>query len=295
MSVLPFLTPARSGVGMIAGAGILWGTTGVVVADLHTRGVDPVTAGFYRLAVAAAVLGVVAARRPWVTAIRRAPVGLVLTGLGLGAYQALYFVAVAHAGVAVSTVVSLGIAPVVTALGEIVLARRRPDLSAVLAVVAGVTGLVLVIGAPAPAGTQPLLGIAAAVGSGCGFALTALFVHRVARQVDAAVVTGVSTLVGAAALCPLAAVTGLGLPARPGTLAAVAYLGVVTTAVAYLLFYAGMRTTAGSVAALLTLLEPLVAAVLARVVLDEPMTPVMVAGACLLLVAVATASVRPAG
>jgi DME family drug/metabolite transporter len=56
-----------------------------------------------------------------------------------------------------------------------------------------------------------------------------------------------------------------------------------------------MRTTAGSVAALLTLLEPLVAAVLARVLLDEPMTPVMTAGAALLLVAVATASLRPAG
>ena len=75
---------------------------------------------------------------------------------------------------------------------------------------------------------------------------------------------------------------------RPGLRqgSAVAYLGVVTTALAYLLFYAGMRTTAGSVAAVLTLLEPLVAAVLAVVVLGERLTPSTVAGGLLLLAAV---------
>ncbi len=69
-------------------------------------------------------------------------------------------------------------------------------------------------------------------------------------------------------------------------MAAVAYLGVVTTALAYLLFYAGMRTTAGSVAAVLTLLEPLVASVLAVVVLGERLRFSAVAGGGLLLAAV---------
>jgi len=279
---------ARRGATFISVAGVLWGTTGVVVARLHEgAGLDPVTAGFYRLAVGAGVLAVVAVRRPWLGALRRAPLGLALTGAGLGAYQGLYVVAVADAGVAVATVVSIGIAPVVTTVAEAVIARRRPDLPAVVAVAAGVLGLGLVVGAPSSAGERPVVGVLAATASGLGFALTALLVGGVARRVEAAAVTGVSALVGAVALAPFAWAAGLGVPARPGPLAGVAYLGVVTTAVAYLLFYTGMRTTAGSVAAVLTLLEPLVAAVLAGMVLGERLTPSAIAGGLLLLAAVA--------
>ncbi len=239
--------------------------------------------------MAAGVLAVVGIRRPWLPALRRAPLGLVLTGVGLGAYQALSFVAVADAGVAVATVVSIGIAPVVTTLAEAALARRPPAPPALLAVVAGVAGLGLVVGAPSTSGSRPLAGVLAATAAGLGFALTALLVGGVARTVEAAAVTGVSTLVGALALAPLAWAAGLGASARPATLAAVVYLGVVTTAVAYQLFYAGMRTTSGSAAAVLTLLEPLVAAALAVVVLGERLTPAAVAGGVLLLGAVLVA------
>lgn len=277
----------RRGTTLVSVAGVLWGTTGVVVVRLHEHtGLDPVTAGFYRLAVAAGVLAVVGVRRPWLGALRQAPVGLALTGLGLGAYQALYFIAVQDAGVAVATVVSLGIAPVVTAVAEVAVSGRRPDASAFVAVAAGVAGLALVVGAPSTAGERPLVGVLAATACGLGFGLTALLVGAVARRVEATAVTGVSTLVGALALAPFAWDAGLGVPTRPGPVAAVAYLGVVTTALAYLLFYAGMRTTAGSVAAVLTLLEPLVAAVLAVVVLGERLTPSAVAGGGLLLAAV---------
>jgi DME family drug/metabolite transporter len=65
------------------------------------------------------------------------------------------------------------------------------------------------------------------------------------------------------------------------------WLGVVTTVIAYGLFYAGLRTTPGSVAMVLTLLEPATAVVLAAVVLGEPVTPTGGLGAALLLLAVA--------
>jgi drug/metabolite transporter, DME family len=280
--------PARPrGLVMISTSAALWGTTGVVVTGLHERaGVDPVAAGFYRLAVAAVALAAVGLRRPWLGAIRHAPIGLVLTGLGLGLYQALYFVAVADAGVAVATVVSIGIAPVVTTVAEAVAARRVPGPASVVAVCAGIAGLTLVVGAPSPAGNRPLAGVLAATASGLGFALTALLVGGVTRRVDPTAVTGVSSLVGALALAPLAWVAGLGVPARPVPLAEVAYLGVVTTAAAYLLFYTGTRTTSGSVVALLTLLEPLVAAILAVVLLHERVTAAAVLGGLLLLTAV---------
>ena len=71
------------------------------------------------------------------------------------------------------------------------------------------------------------------------------------------------------------------------------YLGVVTTAVAYGLFYDGLRTTRGSAAAVVTLLEALAATVLAVVVLGEPLPAQALAGATVLLGAVAALYVAP--
>jgi DME family drug/metabolite transporter len=63
--------------------------------------------------------------------------------------------------------------------------------------------------------------------------------------------------------------------------------------VAYALFYAGLRTTAGSTAAVLTLLEPLAAAALAVLILGESLSRSGLAGGMLLLAAVALLYTRP--
>ena len=64
------------------------------------------------------------------------------------------------------------------------------------------------------------------------------------------------------------------------------YLGVVPTALAYLLFTIGMRTTVATVASLVTLIEPLTAAGLAWLLFDERLGPLALVGAALLLGAV---------
>ncbi|MFA6576507.1 MAG: DMT family transporter, partial [Nocardioides sp.] len=63
--------------------------------------------------------------------------------------------------------------------------------------------------------------------------------------------------------------------------------GVLTMALAYGLLYAGLRTTPGSSAVIATLLEPVTAAIVAALFLDERIGALGVAGAVLILVAVA--------
>lgn len=58
-----------------------------------------------------------------------------------------------------------------------------------------------------------------------------------------------------------------------GTWAGLAYLGVVTMALAYVLFFAGLRTTATGSAAVATLLEPVTAVAIAVLLLGETLTP----------------------
>ena len=96
------------------------------------------------------------------------------------------------------------------------------------------------------------------------------------------------TLVGAAVLLPcLAFVDGPRVTADPVALAWLVYLGALTMALAYVLLYSGLRVVAPSTAVTASLVEPVTAAVVAAVVLDESLGPVAVVGILLVLGAVA--------
>jgi drug/metabolite transporter, DME family len=291
--------PLRGRAGLIAvgGSAVLWGTTGVAVTIVHDRtGLTAVSIGAIRLLVAAAVLalwlrpaGVGRAWAMW----RRRPVALVLAGLGLGAYQALYFVGIQNVGVSISTLVSLGVAPVLLTVGGAAARRRLPGPASLLILVTAVAGLALVSLRPTGgAAPHPLLGVLASVGSGVGYAATTVLNRRLAGGNDPLLLTGITSVVGGVALLPLALVAGVWWPSDAVAGGWLLYIGVVPTVVAYGLFYLGLRTVPSEVAGVLTLLEPLTAALLAALALHESLSRPGILGAALLLAAIAGLSLR---
>ncbi|RLK22916.1 DME family drug/metabolite transporter [Micromonospora sp. M71_S20] len=290
---------ARRGLLYVTGAAVLWGTTGVAVQLVReSTTLTPTGIGFYRLAIGALVLVALVAHRlgPVLAALRSQPVALVGVGVGLGGYQALYFLAVAAGGVGVATVVSLGIAPVLIFGWESLRARRLPGRTMLGALVTGVAGLVLItvsVGDPGATAPRPLLGLLAAFGSGVGYAASTVLSRHAARRVATMTLTTVSAVVGALTLAPVALAEGIGVPARLAPIGLLVHLGVVTTAVAYALFYAGLRAVTGSAAALVTLAEPLTAVLLAVWLVGESLSVPMVVGGVLLLGAVSVVQLAP--
>ena len=84
---------------------------------------------------------------------RGTAVRLALVGAGLAAYQLAYFAAVATAGVSIATLVALGLAPLLIAVGAALLGHGRPDRATLVALVVALTGLVLLVGISAGADT----------------------------------------------------------------------------------------------------------------------------------------------
>jgi DME family drug/metabolite transporter len=72
----------------------------------------------------------------------------------------------------------------------------------------------------------------------------------------------------------------------------VLYLGVVPSALAYAMYQRGLRHVPASTATILTLAEPLTAALLAWALFAERLTPVGLAGGALLLVSIVLLSRR---
>ncbi len=290
---------SRAGVLAISGGAVLWGTTGVVVHNVHAdTGLSAVSIGCYRLLVAAAVLVTVRGSdlvRLARDLCRGRGWALLVTGAGFGAYQALYFVGVADAGVSLATLISIGTAPIALTLSAALTRRRRPSAAALATLLCAMTGLVLVSSsAGSVPGPHPLIGAVASLGSGLTYAGCTVLNSRLVVAADPLTLTGATSLIGGLTLLPFAVASGMSFPIDGPTAPALAYLGVLPTAVAYALFFGGLRSTSTDVAAVLTLIEPLTATLLAAALLGETLTIPAAAGAALLLVAVTGLYLRPA-
>ena len=295
-------SPLRSRAGLLAvsGGALLWGTTGVAVRIIQGRStLSAVPIGCYRLGIAAVALGLVF-RGPGVRRIRAALQrhrwSLVLAGAGLGGYQALYFLGVENVGVSVSTLVSLAVAPVALMIVSAIASRHRPSAGALATLGCAVGGLALISlasGSSSVSAPHPILGILASLGSGIGYAATTVVNRRLSADGDPLLLTAATSGIGALVLLPLALPLGMGLPSDAVANGWLIYIGIVSTVVAYGLFYTGLRTTPAEVAGVLTLLEPLAATVLATALLGESLSAVGWFGAFLLLVAIAALYVRP--
>jgi drug/metabolite transporter, DME family len=289
---------ARIGLLQISLAGVLWGTggLGVQVIRQHEQ-VSVLTISAWRLLLAAVVLvaAVLLLRQgPAVLALARArPLRAAAVGMGTASYQALYFGAVVATGVTVATVVSLGLAPVLLTTAESIRHRRRPSTSRLLVLAAALGGLVLVsvTSGSGSTGPHPMLGVLLAAGSGTAYAAATELGRPLAQVAGPLALTTTTTTVGAVVLLPfgLLAATGDGVlvSSDPVVVATLLYLGVVTMALAYGLLYAGLRTTTGSSAVIATLLEPVTAAAVAALFLDERLGALGVVGTLLILGAVA--------
>jgi drug/metabolite transporter, DME family len=285
---------ARRGFLLVVLAAALWGTSGFSGSIVLERtDLGPLDIAWHRMTVAALTLGAVhllTRRRRAATPVPRPSRGtvirLLLVGGGLAAYQLAYFAAVPAAGVSIATLVALGLAPLLIAVGAALLGHGRPDVATMVALTVALVGLVLLVGVSAgtDAGTAVVLGAVLATGSALGYAVVTLAGGGVPAGVP---VTLVGFAGGALLLTPVALAVGLRTTTEPVSLAVLVYLGVVPSALAYAFFFTGLKTVPGAVASIVTLVEPLTATALATAFLGERLAPAALAGGLLVLAAVA--------
>lgn len=208
-----------------------------------------------------------------------------VAGVAVAGYQALFFVGVERTGVAVGTLVSLGLAPLMAGLLGWVLKEGAPGwLWAALTGLA-VAGLVLLTQGGI---TDPdALGVLAALGAGACYAIYTVLGARLARDGhDSSSVMAAAFTVGAVLLVPFLWGARDWL-LTPGGVALALWLGLMATSLAYLLFGLGLAVLQPGHIATLNLLEPVVATVLGVAVLGEQLATAGWVGCVLILLALA--------
>jgi DME family drug/metabolite transporter len=274
-------------------AGLLWGTGGLTGTLLgRVAGLSPLSVAALRLLAGGALIVafLVIPGRRWPSG-RAAWTRVAMIGALAATFQAAYFSAVSLTSISLASLVTIGATPVIVLAVELLLGRRRLDRSSVTRTALALAGLGLLVGLPA-GGYGPvtvLEGAAMALLASAGFAVLTLAGAAPVPGLGEETVTGLGFTVGGLILLPLAAVTG-GLAFRP-TVAALGWLAALAagpTALAYPLYFRGLRGAPASAGALLSLLEPLTATVLSVAFLGNRLGPAGIAGGVLLAVAVAS-------
>jgi DME family drug/metabolite transporter len=271
---------------------VLWGTGGLA-GTLFGRaaGLSALSVAAYRLlAGGGLIVGFLALTSRRLPAGRAAWTRIAINGLLSAMYQGCYFAAISLTSVSLATLVTIGTTPVIVAIAEHARGRRALGRAGVFTIAMALAGLGLLIGLPGGGLSEKaiLAGTGMALLSAAGFAAVTLIGTSPVPGLDDLALNGFGFSLGGVALLPLVAVTGGGLGFRPGLASAglLAALGTGPTAVAYTLYFRGLRNASASTAALLTLLEPLTAAVLAALILGNRLSATAIAGAAMLLAAV---------
>lgn len=173
----------------------------------------------------------------------------------------------------------------VAALSALATGRRPRVLDLAVGGVAAL-GVGLVVIRPG-AGLDPV-GLLAAVGANLSFSVGVVLTKRFPAPSHPLAATGWQLLMGGVILVPLTAmVEGLPPPLTGRNLAGFAYLSLVVTALAFVLWFDGVRRLPTAAPPLLGLAAPVTGAVLGWAVLGQSLSPLQLTGFAVTLAAIA--------
>jgi DME family drug/metabolite transporter len=277
---------------MVLIAAMLWGTTGTARA-LAPAEAAPLAVGAVRIAIGGALLVLIALSRGTLFGVRWPVIPALLAAVAVAIYQLSFFEGVARAGVAVGTILAIGSAPAFAGLFAWVSLRERPTTRWLVSTAIATLGLVLLV-VPGSSATLEPAAVALPLIAGAGYAVYATASKRLLRVGDNVAVAAIGFGGGALLLVPVLLVVDLSWLADARGVIVVVELGVVATAIAYILFTAALVRLPVSWSATLSLAEPLTASLLGLAVLGESLAPLQLAGAALVATGLLTLASSPA-
>jgi drug/metabolite transporter (DMT)-like permease len=277
-------------------ATVFWGTSATLARFVfRDRHVPPLTVVELRLLIAVSLLGPwLAWRKPAALRIRREDWGyfLVLGLCGVATVQGTYYYAIATLGVGLAILLQYVAPALIIAFEALRGARvRRPVVVAVVAALAGTA--LLVGGVEHGAHAIPARGWLAGAGAALSFAFYILYSKRGLARYAPETVLFYTFLIAAAfwaCVTPPSRILAAGYDAKLWVMFLA--LGVFSTLVPFVCFYAGLRRLPPAQAAIVATMEPVVAVLSAAAILGEGLHALQWVGAAMVLGAAVMASIE---
>lgn len=266
------------GIACVLIASALWGTTGTTATfaeDVSPLGIGAVAMGLGGLLLALTALRSIVKSRRRIAS--QWPM-LLLGSLSVAIYPLAFYSSMHLAGVAIGTVISIGSAPLAASLIERIFDGQRLTTRWLLGAAVGLGGALLLTfsesaghaGQGSAETSAVLYGILLGLVSGLLYALYSWVARRLMQAgIPPRAAMGSMFGVGGMALLPVLVLTGAPLLASWTNAAVGLYMALVPVLAAYVLFAYGLARVSATMATTLSLLEPVIAAVLAVAIVGE--------------------------
>ncbi len=249
---------------------IVWGGAFLLIKIAIDGGMTPVDVAWLRIASAAAILAALAwrpgalasmrGRWRWIGAHAVAGMALPLPLIALGEV---------HVASSLAAIIVASVPLLVTVLSLRFDPSERPTRMRAVGLGIGFVGVIALVGIDVSGSAAEALGALSVFGGTCGYAVAPILVKLGMDGIDPRIAMGASLVLAAALLAPAAI---LDLPPRmptAGAFAAVAALGALCTALAYVVYMVLVREAGTGRATIVTYINPLVAVILGVTLLGE--------------------------
>jgi drug/metabolite transporter (DMT)-like permease len=263
--------------------GAVWGGA-FLFLRIASPQVGPLWAAEARIGLAALVLIALFGRRAWPT-IRARLVPFTVVGI---TFSAIPFSLIAFGSVTLPTGVGAllnAATPIFTALVSAAWIGQKITGRAALGMGIGVAAVLVLVGwSPLPPGPGTILAVAAVLGATLSYAVAGTYIRRSLHDVPGVELATGQLAIGALVLLPVALLSGPpGVPSVDGVAALVA-AAVVSTALAWPLYFRVLSHTTPMAASTVTFIVPAFGMLWGALALSEPIGPGLVAGFGLVIV-----------
>jgi drug/metabolite transporter (DMT)-like permease len=283
MTASPARTNSTTDLASLLYLGAVWGGV-FLFMRIAAPEVGPVWAAEIRVTLAAVILIVVAGRRTWGTA-RGRWLDFAFTG---ATFSAIPFTLIAFATITLPVGIGALLnasTPLFTAIVAAVVLGQRLTGRVAIGLAFGVLAVVVVVGlSPLDMGPGTLLAVAAALGAALSYAFAGTFVGRRLRGF-AGIEIATGQLVSASIiLLPFALLSGAPGTPSAGGVASLLAVAVISTALAWPVFFRVLGRTSATAASTVTFIVPAFAILWGAIALGEPVGPDLVVGFALIIV-----------
>jgi drug/metabolite transporter (DMT)-like permease len=276
----------------------IWGAS-TPVTKLILEEIPPLSLAFLRFLLATAIMATLTLWLNYHTPIRKsdvprlALVGLLAPGLNIS----LGFVGLQMA-TALDSIIFASLTPIAIALAGVIFLKEVFTKVNLAGQILAFVGALVVLGSPTGDAPNRLVGDILLALSGLAWVAAVIISKEIFRKYHSFTITSFMFAIGTVVLAPLAAWEYLNNPTWLENVTASAWLGIVflavfTSVIAYLSFEWALERTTVSYSGIIEHFQLLVGAVLANLLLGEPLSTGFILGAGLVLIGIVFAT-RPA-
>ena len=261
---------------------VVWGGSYLLIKIAINGGMPAPDVAWLRIAIAAVLLVAVSWRQfgtlrsswVWIVAFAVAEISIPFSLIAAGEV---------HVASSLAAIIIASVPLIVTVLSLRFDPSERPTPLRAAGLMIGFTGVIALVGIDVAGNGAELLGACAIFIGAIGYAIGPMIIKLGMGGLDSRAVMGASLLVAMVLLAPFAAVDTPSRAPTVGAWAAVVTLGVLCTAIAFVVYTLLIREAGTSRATVITYINPLVAVVLGVTLLGERPGPSALAGLLLIL------------